>query len=230
MIFKNKKVWLSVSVVFMILILIKTSGTSNWYYETSNNMHPEFKANSSIFTTNLGGFEREDVVLINYKDSLKEEYFSFLRLIGKPKDTILIENNIVYVNGKEIDNNRALSFQYNVSLSIYNQIKDSPEFTSTDSEDRLLYYDLLRVHLKEDFAEKRKLTSMRLRHSKEEINEFIKEQYGEKWNPHFFGPIILPPDKFFLLGDNRDVAFDSRYIGLINQNAVLSRVVFSINF
>ncbi len=35
--------------------------------------------------------------------------------------------------------------------------------------------------------------------------------------------IIVPSDSYYVLGDNRDLAFDSRYLGHINKNQIIGR-------
>lgn len=39
--------------------------------------------------------------------------------------------------------------------------------------------------------------------------------------------IVVPPDHYYLLGDNRDNALDSRYIGLIHKDAIEAKVLYS---
>lgn len=39
--------------------------------------------------------------------------------------------------------------------------------------------------------------------------------------------LTIPPNSYFLIGDNRDNAMDSRYIGAINKDELLGKLVFS---
>ena len=39
-----------------------------------------------------------------------------------------------------------------------------------------------------------------------------------------FGPITVPPDQYFMLGDSRDNSADSRYIGPVPRSAIVGRV------
>ena len=39
-----------------------------------------------------------------------------------------------------------------------------------------------------------------------------------------FGPITVPPDRYFMLGDSRDNSADSRYLGPVPRSAIVGRV------
>jgi signal peptidase I len=48
-----------------------------------------------------------------------------------------------------------------------------------------------------------------------------------------FGPISVPPDRYLMLGDNRDNSRDSRVIGLVSRELILGRadrVAFSLDY
>ena len=41
-----------------------------------------------------------------------------------------------------------------------------------------------------------------------------------------FGPVVVPPGKFFVLGDNRDQSYDSRYWGFADVDSIKGRAMF----
>jgi signal peptidase I len=45
-------------------------------------------------------------------------------------------------------------------------------------------------------------------------------------NRDWFGPLKLGPGRYFLLGDNRDRSFDSRYRGPIEEGQIIGRVIY----
>ncbi len=65
-------------------------------------------------------------------------------------------------------------------------------------------------------------------------DEPVSEPYARHTDPSMergnvrdhLGPIIVPPDAYFLLGDNREESVDSRFLGPISQGAILGQVVF----
>ena len=47
-----------------------------------------------------------------------------------------------------------------------------------------------------------------------------------------FGPVVVPPEQFFMLGDNRDNSEDSRFIGFVSRERLIGRaerIVVSAN-
>lgn len=48
-----------------------------------------------------------------------------------------------------------------------------------------------------------------------------------------FGPVVVPPERYLVLGDNRDNSRDSRFIGFIDRRLILGRaesVAFSLDY
>lgn len=50
-------------------------------------------------------------------------------------------------------------------------------------------------------------------------------QLGEKDSRDNFGPYIVPRDTYFMMGDNRDNSYDSRYWGPVNKNLILGEAI-----
>lgn len=48
----------------------------------------------------------------------------------------------------------------------------------------------------------------------------------EKLTLHNWGPLVVPPGKFFMMGDNRDNSVDSRYYGLVPRENMRGRPTF----
>jgi signal peptidase I len=50
--------------------------------------------------------------------------------------------------------------------------------------------------------------------------------------PENFGPVTVPPGEFFMMGDNRDNSYDSRFFGFVGRERILGRataVVLSLD-
>ena len=65
-------------------------------------------------------------------------------------------------------------------------------------------------------------------------DEPLSEPYAQHTDPSMergnvrdhLGPMIVPPDSYFLLGDNREESVDSRFLGTISKASILGQIVF----
>jgi signal peptidase I len=100
------------------------------------------------------------------------------------------------------------------------------------------------IHLRDGFVYRNgeKLVEPYAQHKLADFNPYRdnfpavapSEMYGvrnEKWTEELpehleGGDIVVPPDSYFAMGDNRDVSYDSRYWGFIPRKNVIGRPMF----
>ena len=101
-----------------------------------------------------------------------------------------------------------------------------------------------RIHLRDGLVYRngQKLDEPYVRHTQGDYNPYRdnypavppSEMYGvrnEKWQQEFRShldgeDIVVPPNGYFAMGDNRDVSYDSRYWGFIPHQNVIGRPMF----
>jgi signal peptidase I len=105
------------------------------------------------------------------------------RLIGMPGDTIQMRNQVVYIDGKRLD---------------------EPYIKHTDSKDSSYPW----MAWQKDYLAPG-------------VDRSTYAPTRDNW-----GPLIIPKDRYFMMGDNRENSFDSRYWGLLAGERLEGRAEF----
>ncbi len=205
-------------------MLLGQLGILKLYSNPSTANEPNLKLDSKMLVSNLVKPKIGDFVCFRFNG---EEwnlgtYIQVNRLCAKENDTLEIKNGVVYLNNSNFDEKLSLRHSYRVSLKTFEMLKkkgfvDENNFFGSANGDFFI------VELKDDLAKKYDIQDNII--TEEKTNKSILKMFNNNWNKDNFGPLIIPKDKFFVLGDNRDNAMDSRYIGLIDRDEIVGVVV-----
>lgn len=183
---------------------------------------PNLKANSKVIASSIPTPKAGDFICYKIGDSLVGGFY-LQRLIATPGDTLEVKEGYAYVNGKNTDLNRRLYFGYTLTRAVHDSLVENTDFEADVSfifstqEETITYMEPKQA---QQYGLKRKIDSVGA------TNKDILRIHNKNWNKDYFGPLIIPEDSYFVMGDNRDNTYDSRFAGLISKSNFVSVVIW----
>lgn len=221
----KKKALFAIVILIGLYTLFKMSGVLRIYQIPSSSSEPNLKVGSRIIGSSLKKPKRLDFAYFKFSDSL-DGWTIVKRLIAIPGDTLECKKGNYFVNGKNVDENLNLRFAYKMLPAIFEthvkeKISDTEFYRYYNSDSVIAFLD-------DSFVEKLPIQLDRVYssgNSKLSIEIFDNKS---DWTISNFGPIILPKEKYFFSGDNRDNSIDSRYRGFVNDEHILGAVLINL--
>ena len=220
-----KKIAIVATVLIGILVVAKMSGALVNYTLPTTSNEPTIPVGSHIFGSSLlqpkvGDFATFRPPLPESPSNDKHIYVK--RLCGLAGDEIEMKNGIFYLNGENFDTSLSLQHSYVLDKQTFNSIKQKHPISDFDQAGEVYL-----VQIKDKVAEEFGILDKKIIQTTAENGAPVFEKFNEngQWTRDNFGPITVPNNMVFFMGDNRHYSYDSRYFGFVSIESVTGKVL-----
>lgn len=211
-----------VFVLGALIALLQVSSVFKVTTVANNDLQPNYHKNSLVFVSCLKSFTYNDIVLFRTAVvPAKNSPPGLLRISGLPGDTIEIHDGYLLRNSFFADHPEKLMFRFDMRRDLltdtffFKYLRILPE----TEKDQIHFY----VSQKEYkyISHRYLLQKFQNLHNTHTLNSKITKSGLSN-----FGPMVIPEGYCFVLGDNRDMACDSRLSGLVSCKNIIATVLF----
>jgi len=222
---KNKKFRVPLIIFGFAIFIWATCSTTKIftsYKATSGSCYPAIKNNERFFVSALVKPKRLNFICFYTNTQEWGRIMRVCRLCGLGGDTVQIKNGILYVNGKNIDAGLDIANDYMVTIDVYEKYKDN----ILAEEEMINPMSPFQVDIRNGIVDSLKIPAQKLTYPVDSLVDMMSKDITNNINPDHCGPFVVPKNTFFVLGDNRHSAQDSRYIGFIPERDFAATVLF----
>lgn len=229
--FQKKKLLTSLGIFCAIIVGLfitgKITGALNYATARSSASLPAIKPGDFFFTSNLVSPKLFDFIAFHHTDPMMGKMIIVHRVCGMPGDTIAIKNGNLYLNGQSADDSLNLNLMYlvpakNIQALIEQfHLSGDNEPIQIDSGKAFVYLSRPQVAA----LTRLQIPFERYLPGNTRAAPEIEALYKHPWTVDDFGPVQVPANHYFVLGDNRYAAQDSRYIGFVDKSSLYGVVL-----
>lgn len=211
---------IAIGVLLVLLVIARATNMLQWYHASTSANLPTIGVGELFFTSNLVEPERYDFICFTTESEQMGKYIGTYRLCGLPGDKVELKAGVLYVNGASADSALHLLHYYRMHN------RDYREELNVEGVDPFAWgADSMQVALDHLVVAKEKLKAVRVIDVFNGAEDAIAKRWYKPWTMDDFGPVTVPPDSYFVLGDNRVGAMDSRFIGFVKKEQVVGVVM-----
>ena len=221
------------TMLFALLFLARITGMLQYFITPTPANEPNIKQGDKVFASNLKTPIPYNFIIVTskYADSVNRSFMPdfkagshyLYRLCGLSGDIVEMKNGVLYVNNKNFDKKLNLNNQYKISSTEFNLIEQvDVEAMNVLGGGIMINKDSTVVTFDNILLNKysTKIKPVLYIMPSSQNGSFKWNNKNEYWTPDNFGPLKIPHDCYFVLGDNRHNAMDSRYTGFVKKENI----------